>query len=148
MSELNDFEVQGIRFRAPADFVPTNTSASFSTPLEKDADGKHVIRNNIIVERRVVPNGGDVQTYAGDFNERVADILATRGEREATFCLLDQRTFECQWATVQLLASHKAKKKIELFYLLADAWLGRALSATKDQEKPLAGSRLRPFLHI
>jgi three-Cys-motif partner protein len=36
----------------------------------------------------------DVQVYAGDFNTRIDDILnsGTIGEREATFCLLDQRT--------------------------------------------------------
>ena len=51
----------------------------------------------------------DVQVYAGDFNTRIDDILnsGTIGEREATFCLLDQRTFECHWETVTKLASYK-----------------------------------------
>ncbi len=53
-------------------------------------------------------------------------------ESEATFCLLDQQTFECHWATVQTLAKHKQSGyKIELFYFLPNFWLGRALAAQK-----------------
>ena len=37
-------------------------------------------------------------------------------EKEATFCLLDQRTFECDWQTVVEVANHKkAGNKIEIF---------------------------------
>jgi three-Cys-motif partner protein len=57
-------------------------------------------------------------------------------EKEATFCLLDQRTFECDWATVEKLARFKtAGHKIELFYFLANGWLERALAAQKDLDK-------------
>lgn len=72
-----------------------------------------------------------VQVLAGDFNRRLDDILAAGviDEKEATFCLLDQRTFQCDWATVQRLASHKkAGTKIELFYFLGVKWLHRAVS--------------------
>jgi three-Cys-motif partner protein len=75
----------------------------------------------------------DLHVRIGDFNARVAEILTpeTIGEKEATFCLLDQRTFECDWSTVVALANHKAgKHKIELFYFLAIFWLDRALSET------------------
>jgi three-Cys-motif partner protein len=51
----------------------------------------------------------DIRIYPGDFNRRVDDILnaGTISEKEATFCLLDQRTFECNWATVEKLAKYK-----------------------------------------
>jgi three-Cys-motif partner protein len=58
-------------------------------------------------------------------------------EKEATFCLLDQRTFECRWATVEALARHKKRGyKIELFYFLPLAWLGRALAAQRTVSVP------------
>jgi three-Cys-motif partner protein len=75
--------------------------------------------------------GRDVRVFAGDFNVRVDEILRPDviGPNEATFCLLDQRTFECKWSTVQRLAEYKSgnKYKIELFYFLAQGWLNRAL---------------------
>jgi len=80
----------------------------------------------------------DITIYAGDFNKRVDDILnaGTISDKEATFCLLDQRTFECDWATVEKLARcKKSGMKIELFYFLANSWLNRALSAQKDTER-------------
>jgi three-Cys-motif partner protein len=80
----------------------------------------------------------DITIYPGDFNERVDEILeaGTISEKEATFCLLDQRTFECEWATVEKLARYKKSgMKIELFYFLANSWLNRALSAQKDMDR-------------
>jgi three-Cys-motif partner protein len=77
----------------------------------------------------------NVEIYHGDFNAKVNDILASGNitEKEATFCLLDQRTFECRWATVEKLARFKTSgHKIELFYFLANSWLERALAAQKD----------------
>ena len=76
---------------------------------------------------------------AGDFNVTVHQFLATRPikDKEATFCLLDQRTFECEWTTVKALADYKSKgyRKIELFYFLAVAWLDRSFAGQKDKEK-------------
>jgi three-Cys-motif partner protein len=71
----------------------------------------------------------DVHVYPQDFNVGVDSILKENviGEREATFCLLDQRTFECSWTTVAKLAGFKAPHKIELFYFLANKWLDRAM---------------------
>lgn len=68
--------------------------------------------------------------YQGDFNEKVDEILASGeiSEKQATFALLDQRTFECRWSTVVKLARHKQGNKIELFYFLAVKWLHRSLS--------------------
>src|ERR1019366_4404778 len=77
----------------------------------------------------------NVEIYHGDFNNKVDEILngGDITEKEATFCLLDQRTFECRWSTVEKLARFKtAGHKIELFYFLANSWLERALAAQKD----------------
>jgi three-Cys-motif partner protein len=80
----------------------------------------------------------DIQIYRGDFNKKIVEIL-DRGsirEKEATFCLLDQRTFECDWSTVEKLARYKKYgHKIELFYFLANGWLERALSGQKDLDR-------------
>jgi three-Cys-motif partner protein len=86
-----------------------------------DSKGKKVIR--------------DITIYEGDFNQRIYDLLAEGSitPREATFCLLDQRSTECRWKTLQALADYKpaGSNKIELFYFLAVGWLGRTLAATK-----------------
>ena len=80
----------------------------------------------------------DINVYHGNFNQKLREILqeAEISENEATFCLLDQRTFECDWASVAALAQHKQTgNKIELFYFLAIGWLERALSGIKDTDK-------------
>ncbi len=77
----------------------------------------------------------DISLYPADFNIAIDTILdaGSISEKEATFCLLDQRTFECKWSTVQKLARYKKTgMKIELFYFLANGWFERALSAQKD----------------
>jgi three-Cys-motif partner protein len=79
----------------------------------------------------------EINIYPGDFNVRLDEILSsgTISEKEASFCLLDQRTFECHWQTVEKLARYKKSgNKIEIFYFLANAWLDRALAAQKDTE--------------
>jgi three-Cys-motif partner protein len=62
-------------------------------------------------------------------------LLEKLGQRRRLFCLIDQCTFECKWATLGRLASHKPKEqnKVELFYFLAASWLPRALAAQKEQ---------------
>jgi three-Cys-motif partner protein len=81
--------------------------------------------------------GRTIEVIEGDFNVTVADLLASGRitESTATFCLLDQRTFECQWRTVERLAKHKSGRKIELFYFLGTGWLDRSLKATKDEDR-------------
>lgn len=80
----------------------------------------------------------DIHVDKGDFNKLVHTLLASGKIKptQAAFCLLDQRTFECHWSTVQALAKYKmaSNHKIELFYFLAIGWLGRALAATQDTE--------------
>ena len=80
----------------------------------------------------------DIRVCQGDFNKVVDEILqpGVLRPKEATFCLLDQRTFECHWETVRKLAgSRAAGYKIELFYFLANAWLERAFAGLQDYEK-------------
>ena len=84
-----------------------------------------------------------VLVHQGDFNVLVSDLLGSGAipEKEATFCLLDQRTFECHWATLESLARYKQNgaNKIELFYFLPSGWLDRSLNAvTKSHQKVLA----------
>jgi three-Cys-motif partner protein len=92
-----------------------------------DGKGKKIPRN--------------VEIFLGDFNIKVGEILAsgTMAQKEATFCLLDQRTFECHWATLQKLANYKQppQNKIELLYFLGVGWLHRAFSGIRNYQKML-----------
>ena len=79
----------------------------------------------------------DIQVKRGDFNVLVKDLLRSGqiGPNEATFCLLDQRTFECHWDTLKALAAYKTSgHKIELFYFLPNYWLNRAFSRQQDKQ--------------
>jgi len=71
----------------------------------------------------------------GDFNQVIDTFLAEGNipPKQAAFCLLDQRTFECNWTTVRRLALHKPSHKIELFYFLPAHWFGRAFHETHDR---------------
>jgi len=77
-----------------------------------------------------------IEVVPGDFNQNIGRILGegTIKPTTATFALLDQRTFECDWATVQAIASHKKTHKIEIFYFLATGWLDRAIAAVRRPE--------------
>ncbi len=74
-----------------------------------------------------------VEVIQGDFNEAVYQILnaGTIKETTATFALIDQRTFECEWRTVVALSRHKARTKIELFYFFPSGWIDRSLAALR-----------------
>lgn len=80
-----------------------------------------------------------IEVIQGDFNQCVEGILSDGGitQKEATFCLLDQRTFECHWATVEQLATYKRppQNKIELLYLLGVGWIHRAFSGIRNTKK-------------
>lgn len=83
-------------------------------------------------------DGGDnrlIDIYPGDFNQSIDKILTPGAIRakEATFCLLDQRTFECKWATVRKIAQYKPAK-IEQFYFLPVGWLARSIDALKNDQ--------------
>lgn len=89
---------------------------------ERDSKGRKIYRR--------------IEVKKGDFNILVGELLAAKKikETDATFCLLDQRTFECHWATLKALAEYKRKRKIELFYFLPVAWLDRAFAAQKQKK--------------
>ncbi len=77
----------------------------------------------------------DVVILLGDFNETVDEALSHVNLRQAAFCLLDQRTFECKWRTVERVAAYKTNgHKIEIFYFLPVGWLPRAASGLKSPD--------------
>jgi three-Cys-motif partner protein len=81
----------------------------------------------------------DIVVYGGDFNEKIVRLLNSERikQTEATFCLLDQRTFECHWSSVKALAGYKSSSfKIELFYFLPNFWLERAVSGLRNFDMP------------
>jgi len=84
----------------------------------------------------------EIQVACADFNVAVHGLLRSGsiGQKEATFCLLDQRTFECHWATLKVLSGYKhgGERKIELFYFFAQDWIKRAVSALKRNTQQLA----------
>jgi three-Cys-motif partner protein len=99
----------------------------------------------------------DVTIVPGDFNVNVRKFLQQErfSKKEAAFCLLDQRTFQCRWDTVEDLARYKTERyKIELFYFLSNSWLDRALAAQKETDVLDAWwgsedwSRLRGMHHL
>lgn len=77
-----------------------------------------------------------IEVVHGNTNEAIRTALPAGclGGREATFCLIDQRTTECHWETCVYLSRLKSEGyKPELFYFFAQAWLNRALkSRTTD----------------
>lgn len=77
-----------------------------------------------------------IEVLPGDFNERIYDILGagTIKPRTAAFALLDQRSFQCDWATVRTIAGHKQTHKIEVFYFLATGWLDRSIATVSRPE--------------
>lgn len=78
-----------------------------------------------------------VKIYPGDFNSNIHQMLSefAVADKEAAFCLLDQRTFECKWPSVEAIATHKRNgNKIELFYFLANSWIDRSISGFNDPD--------------
>lgn len=95
---------------------------------------KKMIESQPLPEKKKKEPKRQIEIYAGDFNQNIATVLASHPirDKEATFCLLDQRTFECDWASIQTLAGHKnGGNKIELFYFFPEGWLNRSISALK-----------------
>jgi three-Cys-motif partner protein len=88
-----------------------------------------------LVDKQPKVKNRKIEIHHGDFNAWIPTVLqsGTITDREATFALLDQRTTECEWRTVEALANHKqGDTKIELFYFFPTGWLGRMLAAHKD----------------
>ncbi|MCA1703933.1 MAG: three-Cys-motif partner protein TcmP, partial [Actinobacteria bacterium] len=77
--------------------------------------------------------GRAISITVGDCNVELPRVLGPGSlrKKEAAFCLLDQRTFECQWTTCQHVALIKdGDYKVEQFYFLAQGWLDRSLAAS------------------
>lgn len=88
--------------------------------------------------REIGQNHSSFRVYPDDANECVHRMLAEAPikPKTACFCLVDQRTFECHWATVEAIARYKKKGyKIEIFYFLARGWIDRAWASTKDKRR-------------
>lgn len=96
-----------------------------SQPQPRSKTGRRLYRN--------------IEIWLGDFNQNVSKILkgGKITQKEATFCLLDQRMFECHWRTVEQLAAYKkpSNNKIELLYFLGVGWLHRSISGIRYTEK-------------
>jgi three-Cys-motif partner protein len=101
---------------------------------DQDPEQVHALRELIARQPPKGPKDSRreaLEVLEGDFNVMVGKILAEKRLDPATFCLMDQRTFECKWATVEALAKHRSEGgKIELFYFLPIGWLVRAFIAT------------------
>lgn len=100
-----------------------------------DIDPKGIaLLNEIKAEHEA--KGRRITIVPGDFNQSVRTILDSGRitDKKATFALLDQRTFECEWSTVQRLAAHKKTTKIELFYFFPTGWIDRSIAAIRNPE--------------
>lgn len=84
-------------------------------------------------------NKRKIEVEPGDCNVKIRELLDKKliGPREATFALLDQRNFECEWKTLVSLATYKPQdcSKIELFYFLPSAWFNRSAKNRRKQER-------------
>lgn len=80
-------------------------------------------------------DGRLIEVRRANFNEWIHEILISNrlGPKVACFCLLDQRTFECHWSTVEKIAGRKGGMKIEIFYFVGTGWIGRALNELEDK---------------
>lgn len=81
-------------------------------------------------------SGREITLQQADFNQWVDQVLASGSitDNKASFALLDQRSTECHWATVQKLAAHKrGNTKVELFYFFPTGWIHRAIAETGDK---------------
>jgi three-Cys-motif partner protein len=80
--------------------------------------------------------GRKIEVVPGDFNETIYSILSSGRitDKKATFALLDQRTFECEWQTVEAISRHKETTKIEQFYFFATGWIDRSIGAVRAAE--------------
>lgn len=89
--------------------------------------------------RRLAHDNRDrnICVYHGDSNRLLPSVLpaGSIGQREATFCLLDQRTFECEWALCQHIAKLRpGPTRAAQFYFLANSWMPRAFAAISTPE--------------
>lgn len=118
--------------------------------LQRRTEGNPSIRHYAVCDikrqqanrlRRLGKDHPSFCVYEGDANERVHEMLrdAPITSKTACFCLIDQRTFECHWTTVEAIAQYKREGyKIELFYFLAqNGWtaLGPARETRRSSRR-------------
>lgn len=87
-----------------------------------ELDSKRVSALQQMVDGQKPVKGRSTKVIPGDFNRTIDEVLRDCRIRDATasFCLLDQHTFECEWRTLEKLARFKkGGHKIELLYFLA-----------------------------
>jgi three-Cys-motif partner protein len=101
-----------------------------------ELDPQRVNRLHELKAEQPVNKRRTIKVVPGDFNANVAGLLQESkiDEAIATFCLLDRRTFECEWQTLVTLSRHKKTHKIELFYFLGTGWLDRSIKASSTNE--------------
>ena len=114
--------------------------------IERRTEGNPSIRHYAVCDRdpaqverlrQLGSHHSSFRVYAGDVNEEIHTMLdeAPIRPKTACFCLIDQRTFECHWSTVEAVARHKREGfKIELFYFLAQGWLDRAWRSSHSEK--------------
>jgi three-Cys-motif partner protein len=100
-----------------------------------DIDPKGIAKLEALKASQPKIRNRTIEIVPGDFNAKVSGLLAASkiDDNTATFCLLDQRAFECEWQTLVKLSQHRADYKIELFYFLATGWLDRSMAGIKDK---------------
>lgn len=85
-------------------------------------------------EHHLNPSWRRVNVIQGDFNAELHRFLYAKALHRdtAVFALLDQRSTECHWSTVQRLASRRGRRaKIELMYFCPTAWIHRSLKTRR-----------------
>ena len=88
--------------------------------FEQDPKSAECLRKMIDATRS---DGRKRVISVGDCNTKLPKRLAAMPVKGPAFCLLDQRTDECNWETVRFVASHKSDpNKIEMFYFLMAGW--------------------------
>lgn len=88
---------------------------------------------------KVPKNRRLVEISPGDCNITLPEALRLRPVKGPAFCLLDQRSTECDWRLVETISGHKQDPtKIELFYFLMARWKNRSLkNISKDRHERL-----------
>jgi three-Cys-motif partner protein len=114
------------------EMLPPWMKAFFLCELDNESHADLVAM--ILAQPKV--HGRKILHKHADFNHWVDEVLSsgTITDKTASFALLDQRSTQCHWATVEKLAAHKrGPTKIELFYFFPTGWVHRSVSETKDK---------------
>lgn len=101
--------------------------------FEENKQSIEFIRNML---SQTPTNKRTVHVHRGDSNILLPERLLASPVKGPAFCLLDQRSDECNWNTVRAVASHKkGEMKIEVFYFVMAGWLDRYRSGIADRNR-------------